>query len=155
MRSVLIDTSLLLLLIVGRTDKQLIDRHQRTRTFVQSDYDLLVKLIRDYHELWGTSHCLAEVSDFLKQSHDNRSKNLLATLSDFSFYFRESHIHKTQIFADRSFLRLGVADTGIVRKSQSVSCSVTIDLNLYQTVSGLGRPVINFNHYSARYLVSQ
>ena len=42
-----IDTNLLVLLVVGETDKALISKHRRTRAYRVEDYDLLVKLIND------------------------------------------------------------------------------------------------------------
>ena len=66
---------------------------------------------------------------------------------------KESHISKSDIFRSNPYNRLDVADTGFVKKSRRVSCSFTVDLDLYLAVSNLGRKVVNFNHLKDKYLL--
>lgn len=146
MRSVLLDTNLLLLLIVGFYDKNLISKHKRTKYFVEEDFDLLVKSINGYEVLWVTSHCLAEVSNLLKQTHSSQAKELLARFGTFVATAKESHISKEAIFSNNYAIRLGVADTGIIMKSKRVSCVFTVDFDLYNEISKMGNHVVNFNH---------
>jgi hypothetical protein len=146
MRSVLLDTNLLLLLIVGIYNKDLIGKHKRTKSFVAEDFDLLVKSIDDYEILWVTSHCLAEVSNLLKQTHSNQAKKLLACFATFVAKAKESHIPKEVIFSNNYAVRLGVTDTGIIMKSKRVSCVFTVDFDLYSEISRMGNQVVNFNH---------
>ena len=154
MNSVLIDTNLLVLLIVGTADRSLIDLHRRTREFIARDYDELVRLLARFDQFWVTSHCLAETSNLLKQTHNKYVRGLLGTLARFCSGVRESCLPKDQILADRHFLRLGVADTGFIQKSKRVNCSITTDVQLYETISRLGRNVVNFNHIRAEYLTT-
>ena len=154
MNSVLIDTNLLVLLIVGATDRKLIDRHRRTKQFVARDYDELRDLLKGFDEFWVTSHCLAETSNLLKQTNDRNAGDLLLTLAVFCSGARESHLSKDQIVADDNFLRLGVADTGFVQKSKRVNWSITVDVQLYEAISRLGRNVVNFNHVRTAYLTT-
>ncbi|TWI70791.1 hypothetical protein LZ24_02212 [Desulfobotulus alkaliphilus] len=146
MSSVLIDTNLLLLLIVGLCDKNIICDHKRTKNFTAADYDLLVSQIDGFSSIWVTSHCLAEVSNLLKQTHKQQAKQLLSCLSTFADRTHESHISKVNIFQNEAYLSLGVSDTGIIQKSKRVSCVYTVDLDLYLRISRIGRKVINFNH---------
>lgn len=154
MNSVLIDTDLLVLLIVGATDKRLIDRHRPTKEFMTRDFDELCGLLDDFDEFWITSHCLAETSSLLKHTDDRRAKGLLTTLATFCSNARESCLPKNQVLPDPNFLRLGVADTGFVQKSKRVDLSITVDVQLYETISRLGRNVVNFNHVRAAYLTA-
>lgn len=148
MRSVLLDTSLLLLLIVGCYNKDVIGKHKRTKSFVSEDFDLLVKSIDGYEILWVTSHCLAEVSNLLKQTHSRQAKELLACFATFIAVAKakESHIPKEVIFSNNHAIRLGVTDTGIIIKSKRVSCVFTVDFDLYCAISKMGNHVVNFNH---------
>lgn len=91
-----------------------------------------------------TSHCLAEASNLLRQPGDKHARNFLVALSAFSESFRESHI----LDNDHCY-RLGIADTCIIRKSNGVSCTITMDAGLYRAIRDLGRHVIPFNHYRA------
>ena len=154
MSSALIDTNLLVLLVVGATDRNLIGAHRRARSFIPRDYDEFLQLLAGFDLFWITSHCLAETSNLLAQTDEKKARTLLSGLSRFCMNTRESHLSRERIFADRNFLRLGVADTGFVQKSRSVTCTFTMDVQLYETISRLGRKVINFNHVRAPYLVS-
>nr|VFJ97897.1 MAG: hypothetical protein BECKLFY1418B_GA0070995_111010 [Candidatus Kentron sp. LFY] len=81
MRSVLIDTNLLVLLVVGLCNRDYISTHKRTRIFSVEDYDLLLKEIEGFEVIWITSHCIAEASNLLKQTNRNRARELLTFLS--------------------------------------------------------------------------
>ena len=150
MSSVLIDTNLLLLLIVGLYDRNLISVHKRTsNTFVPEDFDLLVESIDGYNILWVTSHCLAEVSNLIGQTNKKQAEELMAYFSIFVAKAKESHIPKEIIFKNGISTRLGVADTGLIIKSKRVSCVLTIDFDLYKEISNRGYKVKNFNHLRA------
>jgi len=146
MRSILLDTNLLVLLIVGLYDKKVIENHKRTRTFTKQDFDLLINHIGGYDVLWVTSHCIAEASNLLKQTHESQAKELLSVLGIFMSDKKESHIPKEVIFGNNYSMRLGVADTGIVIKSKRVDCVFTVDFDLYTEILRLGYNVVNFNH---------
>jgi len=146
MRSALLDTNLIVLLIVGLAGKQFITTHKRTKDFIEEDYDLLVQTINNFDRLWITSHCLSEVSNLLKQTHEDFAKKLMLVFAQFADHMKESHISKSKIFENELVFRLGVADTGFVEKSRKVTCSFTTDLDLYLELCRLGRKVINFNH---------
>lgn len=154
MNSVLIDTNLMLLLIVGLHDKSIIGVHKRTKDFTPDDYDLLVSQIDGFNTVWVTSHCLAEVSNLLKQTHKEQGAKLLSCLSLFCGNARESRMAKESIFENDAYLSLGVSDTGLVQKSKRVSCVYTVDFDLYITISNIGRKVVNFNHLRAGRLLA-
>ena len=146
MRSVLLDTNLFLLLIVGLYNKKLIGKHKRTKNFIEEDFDLLVKFIDDYEILWVTSHCLAEISNLIRQTQADQAKELMTYFSAFTAKAKESHIPMKVIFENDISIRLGVADTGIIIKSNRVGCVFTVDFDLYAEISNRGNNVVNFNH---------
>lgn len=154
MRSVLLDTNLLILLIVGLYNKNLIGNHKRTKGFIVEDFDLLVESIGGYEILWVTSHCLAEVSNLLMQTHNSQAKELMVCFAKFTANTRESHIQKEVIFKNDFSMRLGVADTGIIIKSKRVSCVFTVDFDLYSEISRRGHTVVNFNHLRNKILLT-
>lgn len=154
MSSVLVDTNLLVLLIVGTADRKLIAKHRRTREFTERDYDELCARLEGFDEMWVTVHCLAETSNLLKHTNNRAVPGLLRYLAAFCSGTRESYLPKDRLVADDLFVRLGVADTGFVQKSKRVDCSITVDLDLYLAVIGLGRKVVNFNHVREQYLTS-
>lgn len=153
MKSVLLDTKLLVLWVVGLTDIKLIARHKRTRKeFTVLDFELLQFLLKDFNVLWITSHCLAEASNFLKQTHSQQASKLLGTLANLSHIVRESHNCFSIVVSNEYFQRMGVADTGIIQKSKRVSCLITVDFDLYVIVSKSATEVVNFNHLRQEYL---
>ena len=154
MSSILIDTNLLLLLIVGLYNKDLISVHKRTKEFIPKDFDLLVKYINGYKILWVTSHCLAEVSNLIRQTNKKQAKELMAYFSCFIAKAKETHIPKEIIFKNGTSTRLGVADTGLIIKSKRVTCVLTVDFDLYKEISNRGYKVINFNHLRMRDLIA-
>jgi hypothetical protein len=146
MRSILVDTNLLLLLVIGYAGKQYIGTHKRASQFVEEDYDLLVATLSKFQTLWVTSHCLSETSNLLRQTHVNLSYKLAMVFSEIFKTAQESHIPMERILGDTLLIRLGVSDTGFAIKSKKVSCSLTVDFDLYSELIRLGRNVINFNH---------
>ena len=50
MRQIVIDANLLVLLVVGLTDRALIAKHKRTKTFEPEDFDLLTRLLAGYDQ---------------------------------------------------------------------------------------------------------
>ncbi|MGB5685752.1 MAG: hypothetical protein WBM35_08070 [Candidatus Electrothrix sp.] len=154
MSSVLLDTNLLLLLVVGLYDENLIENHKRTSNFTKEDFALLKKSIAHCRVIWVTSHCLAEVSNLLKQNRANRNNKLMAFLNESVSQFKESHIEKTIVFKQECFSRLGVADSAITVKAKRVDYVLTVDFDLYSEILRLGYNAINFNHLRLEHMLS-
>jgi hypothetical protein len=153
MNSALIDTNLLLLLIVGATERDYIGKHKRTKQFTVEDYDLLLSQLERFKQLWVTSHCLAETSNLVNQSSSQVASRIMKNMGYLCGTFSESHMKKEIVCSDSELARLGIADVGFVRKSKSVSCSFTVDHDLYQSISRLGRKVVNLNHLRIAHLL--
>lgn len=148
MTSVLVDTNLLVLLVVGMSGRDKIGRHKRTREFEEEDFDLLLSLLDPFDTYWVTAHCLAETSNLMAQTNDKERPMLLEGLASFCKHkgAKESNIAMSRIFKDHRYPRLGVADTGFLQKSRTVNCSITTDLALYLSIEKAGSRAINFNH---------
>ncbi len=153
MASALIDTNLLLLLVVGMTNKKYISKHKRTKMFTERCYDEFLELLENFDSLWITSHCLAETSNLLKHTGKHQAQELLSTLSGICLKHSEPHIIRDDIFNSKHYLRLGVADTGFVLKSKEVTHSFTVDHDLYGAISALGREITNFTHIQTTYFL--
>lgn len=137
MRSILLDTNLLVLLVVGFYDKKLISKHKKTKAFTEEDYDLLTNCINQCNTICVTSHCLAETSNLLTAAPDKIARNLLIVLKaicDQEHAF-EKHHDKKHIFAQDCFPRLGVADSGLLLSAKNVDHILTDDLDAYLEIS--------------------
>lgn len=155
MRSILLDTNILLLLIVGTYGRQLIGQHKRTKIFTPEDYDLLVKHIEPYQRWWVTSHSLGEVSNLLRQTRtQQQAKALMACFATLCNGLKESHIGKDRLFQDALYMRLGITDTGIMLKAKRVNCVLTVDLDLHNEILKRGYKSENFNHLRSKHLLT-
>ena len=67
---VFIDSSLLVLLVVGRVGRSLITKHRRLREYTGNDYDILVELLRPVDRVFVTPNTLTEASTLLGQHAD-------------------------------------------------------------------------------------
>ena len=62
---IFVDANLLVLLVVGETDKKLIVKHRRLREFDEDDYERLVRLINQVDKVLVTPNTLTEASNLL------------------------------------------------------------------------------------------
>lgn len=145
-RSLLLDTNLLVVLVVGLTDREEIGKHKRTRDYTPENFDLLFDALNKYQELWVTSQAVAECSNLIRQTHTALAERLMQTLSNLVSRISESSMRSKDLFMESCVLRLGVTDAGIAKKSRRVTHLLTADLDLYLEVSQRYGNAINFNH---------
>ena len=65
-----IDANLLVLLIVGNTDRALISKHRRLRGYSVEDYDILIDALSQVECMFITPNTLTEASNLLAQHGD-------------------------------------------------------------------------------------
>lgn len=146
MRAVVLDTSLLLLLIVGTLDRQLITKHKRTRKFTPDDYELLLRFLSRYASIVVTPNVVTETSNLLRQTTEDTARRLLAVLARLLPRFAERFVASTDATAVPGFLFLGITDAAILHSPPHDSVLLTDDLPLFLQASRLGQTVVNFTH---------
>lgn len=146
MRSVVLDTNLLLLLIVGSLDRQLIAKHKRTRKFTPDHYDTLRDFLSSYPAISVTPNVITETSNLLRQTNEETARRLLAVLKRFLPNFAERFVASTDAAGVSGFLFLGITDAAILHSPPPDSVLLTDDLTLYVQAGRLGRTAINFTH---------
>lgn len=125
-KGLLIDTSILLLYIVGSFDINLIRTFKRTQMFSENDFEIVSKFI-DYFELKITTpHVLTEVSDFI----DNR-QILQSVLKVFIESAKEIFLESLELSKEESFLKFGLADTSVTYSAKDRCLILTDDKPLY------------------------
>ena len=67
-----VDTNLLLLFLIGRTNKNRISRFKRTQAYTIEDFDLLDRFMAEFKTLITTPHVLTEVSNLGKLQGQDR-----------------------------------------------------------------------------------
>lgn len=146
-KGILVDTNLLLLLLTGIFDRELIKNFKRTQIFDKADFDNLTFIIsKCNNQLYTTPNILTELT------------NLTGTINkDFRFYrFLHAFMHKfIEINTDSqtimtnsniAFLKLGLTDASIMNLASDDILIVTVDLDLYHLLSSHSKPVINYNY---------
>lgn len=108
-----IDTQLLVLLVVGETDKALISKHRRTKAYRVEDYELLVRLINETgHQVFVTPNTLTEASNLLAQDRreePDRSR-IFGVLQALIERTEESVVESKVATHNSNFRRLGLTD---------------------------------------------
>lgn len=147
-KGVLIDANLLVLYVVGSTNKSRIETFKRTQVYTVEDFELLERLIAYFGDIVTTPHILTEVST-LASLH---GPELISFRQRFQSAFREMEEFcdtSREVVSDRSFPRLGLTDAAITLISRYNYLVLTDDLTLKITLQQRGVDAINFNHIRA------
>jgi hypothetical protein len=142
---VLLDTNVLLLLLVGRVDRTLIERCNRTRSYQPADFDLLACLLAKRHGYVLTPHVASETWNLgenrLSGDHQERFKS---TFLLYAAEARETWVPVKLLVKENYFKRLGVTDTALIRVKRRRPVVVTDDLALTRQIERERRRVVNF-----------
>lgn len=141
-----VDTNLLVLLVGGLTDKRLLGRHKRLRAYAIEDFTLLLEIIERAQQIVVTPHVLAEASNLFGQDDDAVSKALRGKLASLLGNQEERHVPAVEIVTNQHFLRLGVADCGLLSILDKNTVLLTADVALYLAAMQTQETALNFNH---------
>ena len=144
--SLLLDTNLLVLFVVGSTDRALIARHKRLRAFTAEDFVGLCGIISHFTRVLITPNILTETSNLLTQIEEPARKRLLDTLAIIIGETHEEYVASRTVSMRTEFSRFGLTDSGILEKAGMVQCILTDDLALYLHLTANGHNAVNFNH---------
>lgn len=143
--SAFIDTNLLVLLLVGSVDRDLVARHRRTRNFVPEDYDRLIAMVDALDQVFVTPNTLTETSNLLNGSQDIRLMKQLSLLAQQAVeVYVASHVATN----GSAFNRLGLTDAVLLESISVERPLVTVDFDLYGAALAKGdRYAYNFTHW--------
>ena len=151
--SILIDANLLVLLVVGLTDKRLIERHKNVSSYDADGFDLLVEKLKEFSEVLLTPNTLTEAYNLLRQIGEPERERLTLTLGEFIKGRPERYIPSEEASNEATFVRLGLTDAALMnvgRVSRPVLLSA--DRDLYLAASQEGFEALNFAHlYDAKF----
>lgn len=147
MPSVILDTNLIILLVVGLTDINIIKTHDNLSGYSVEDYVNLSELLNAFSDIILLPYVLAEVSSLSRQI-----KNPYRTMIQAKFRMfveRNGEIQLPSIDAVRrsEFLQLGITDAAILHALDVLSpqsrCDLfTVDGNLATEAEMLGHHVL-------------
>lgn len=144
--SLIIDTNLLVLFVVGSTDRSLIDKHKRLKVFSQEDFDLLCQLIESSPETVVTPNILTEASNLIGHIGEPARTRVFETFRAVIGALSEEYVESSVACQTKEFTRLGLTDVGLLDNTNSARSILTTDWRLYMAAEDRGIPVINFNH---------
>ena len=142
-----IDANLLVLLIVGNTDKTLISKHRRLRGYSVEDYDILIDALSQAERIFITPNTLTEASNLLSQHGDPERSLIFDTFRAFIHDNIEVMV-RSEVASSRSeFNRLGLTDSALLEGVSEETPLITVDIELYLAALQEGRNrALNFAH---------
>ena len=143
---ILVDTTLLLLYVVGTQDLDRIDRFSRTDTFTTDDFALLDRLLAYFETAVTTPPILTEVSNLLGQLPKQPRRECTMLFQALIPELDEIHRASGEVCNHPYFIQFRLTDAGITDVSAESHLVVTDDLPLYHRLANDRQAVINFNH---------
>jgi hypothetical protein len=145
--AILLDANILLLMVIGSCDRELIPRFGRTsQAFTPEDYDLLQAILTKADVIVATPSILTEVSNLCRGIGKGVRIQARLALAQVIRLTDERHVPSAEVVEDPSFTRLGLTDAAIARIAANDLRVLTIDHALHYELARRGIDVVNFNH---------
>ncbi|MFH1118073.1 MAG: PIN domain-containing protein [Pseudomonadota bacterium] len=144
--SLIIDANLLVLFIVGVTDRRLVQKHRRLKAFTVEDFDLLRRLIESSPQVLVTPNTLTETSNLLGYINEPARTHVFRTFRGVVRSTEEEYVQSRTACEAKDFMRLGLTDSALIEISNASRTLLTTDVSLYLSALNRGILAINFNH---------
>jgi hypothetical protein len=145
-KTVVLDTTLLTLLIVGLTDRKYISAHKRLSEFDEQDFDLLVSTLEAAQTLVVAPNMLTEASNWLRQINEPARSRIQVVFRIFIHEYREIYVESTEASDRDEFLRLGLTDSAVLEVAKDDILILSTDLDLCIAAEIAKYKFVNFNH---------
>ena len=159
-RGVFVDANLLVLLVAGALDPDIIARHRRLRTFGLEDFERVREMVSRFECVLVTPNTLTEASNLLGQHGEpERSRQFNSIqFTTLRILIGESHevvVASAEAAGHPSFPRPGLTDAGLLGVVSRETPLVTVDLDLYLAASKEDpSSAVNYRHLQERYAPS-
>ena len=145
---IFVDANLLVLLAVGKTNRNLIRKHRRLQEFQEKDYDTLVGILYQMNKILVTPNTLTEASNLLAQHGEPQRSRFLEVLRILIEENEEIVVTSKTASQNVEFKRLGLTDAGLLEVISNSNPLITVDLALYlAAISKESGSAYNFRHY--------
>jgi len=145
-RTLLVDTNLLVLYLVGLLGSESLAAHKRTTSYTLEDFFLLGDILASKTRLVTTPHILSEVSNLSRQVREPLRSQIATVLQGMLQVVDERYVESSGAATNPCFHRLGLTDAAIVDLCGAGVLLLTDDLDLYLEVGRAGGQAFNFNH---------
>lgn len=146
----LIDTNLLMLLVVGATDRTYIKAHKRLQDYDENAFDILIEIVAAHEGLVTTPHILAEVSNLSRQIANPARDRIQHTFRQLIHRTEELRIPSADGCSHDQFIALGLTDAVALSACEPDEASdlpielITADEALYNHALARGLPATLF-----------
>lgn len=145
--TLLADTNVQLLEIVGNVGVGLISQHKRiANEFDDSDFELLQVLMSPSRKRVTLPNILAEVSNLLAQGLKHYRRPLFEQFADQIQQLREEYVSSKSVLDELAFSRLGLTDAALIKLEIPDLLILTVDSSLCIELSVNQVEHINLNH---------
>ena len=144
-KGLLIDTNILLLLLIGNYNRELIGVFKRVQQFTVADFELLLDVCGVFKKIISTPSILTETSNLAGHLRDSEKEGFAVVFKAFVEGIEESHRIAVEIVADSFFPKFGLTDTQI-KMAAGDYLILTDDLRLANSLARCGVDAVNFNH---------
>ncbi len=147
-KGILVDSNLLLLLLVGGFDINIIEQaaFKRTAQYVVEDYQLLLKLLSSFNRAVTTAHVLTEVSNLAGQLAGVQKEACFSDFAKILGRFEEVDVPSFDAARQSYFPAVGLTDSVLIHLAPEFLV-VTDDLRFASRVAAVGYSVLNLNNF--------
>ncbi len=146
--SVILDSNLLLLFVVGSASRGYIAKHKRLKTFDSSDFDLLLEQLSVASTIVLTPNTLTETSNLIDHIGEPARSHIYETLRNLLLLpeSEERYVASKRATAVPELARLGLTDCALLDLCAEGLPLITADLSLFLAAVSRGAKALNFNH---------
>lgn len=145
-KTIALDASLLVLLVVGLTKPEYISAHKRLKEYTVDDFYLLMDAINRSAGIVVTPNALSEASNLLRQINDPAKGEISLVFQKFIENTNEIYVKSADASIRSEFVSLGLADSALLEIGRNDIVVLTADLDLCVAAEISGYRAINFNH---------
>jgi hypothetical protein len=143
---ILIDTNILLLYIVGLTNRERVSKFKRTQQFTSEDFNLLSQILKSFQRIVTTPGILTEVNSLANQLGEPERSKCLQIFGREIGRFQEIYEPSQNISQLSDFQIFGLTDCNILHIAKESYLVLTDDLRLAATLQRKGIDTVNFNN---------
>ena len=123
----LIDANALVLLIIGLIDQELISSHKRTSTYTKDDYENLLLIIKDFHNLVVLPNVWTEVDNLLNRFPGERKWAYIERIKELTTQTTEKFLTTKRGVNSEYFMSVGLTDSLLVELGKECDLFITAD----------------------------
>lgn len=125
-KTIIPDTSPLLLILMGLYDKEGIESFKRLSNYDIEDFELLLQFIGK-KKIVVTPHILSEVSNFAKELKQRKFSEFIDANRPVLDKINEEYISKTNILDENDLVKFGFTDTSIILAARKNNALILTD----------------------------